>query len=137
MILIEFTCAYTLELDKEKVYIYIIAMLGFNGKTVKSNIQTLFVLLSNLITVAELCKKQGHGDFDKKIMVDLDHLKEYPYCGSMLPLDASEETSARAVNAEPSKKLYRWVVYVEQKTYSLDGTTPYTSSCSGTVITDR
>ena len=112
-------------------------MLGFNGKTVKSNVQTLFVLLSNLITVAELCKKQSHKDFDKKIMVDLDHLKEYPYCGSMLPLDATEETSGRAVNAEPSKKLYRWVVYVEQKTYSLDGTTAYISSCSGTVITDR
>ena len=112
-------------------------MLGFNDKTVKLSVQTLFVLLSNLITVAELCKKQSHDGFDKKIMVDLDHLKEYPYCGSMLPLDATEETSGRAVNADPSKKLYRWVVYVEQKTYSLDGTIPYTSSCSGTVITDR
>ena len=112
-------------------------MLGFNGKTVKLCVQTLFMLLSILIEVVELCKKPGGGDFDKKIMVDLDHLKEYPYCGSMLPLDATEETSGRAVNAEPSKKLYRWVVYVEQKTYSLDGTIPYTSSCSGTVITDR
>ena len=112
-------------------------MLGFNGKTVELSFQTLLMLFSNLIKVAELCKKQGHVDFDKKIMVDLDHLKEYPYCGSMLPRDATEDTSGRAVNAEPSKKLYRWVVYVEQKTYSLDGTTPYTSSCSGTVITDR
>ena len=112
-------------------------MLGFNGKTVKSNVQTVFVLLSSLISVAQLCKKQSHGDFDKKIMVDLDHLKEYPYCGSMLPSDATEETSGRAVNADPSKKLYRWVVYLILTQYSLVGKTYERFDCSGTVITDR
>ena len=73
-----------LELDKEIEFIYIlIEMLGLNGKIVKLCVQTLFVLLSILIEVAELCKKPGGDDFDKKIMVDLDHLKEYPYCGNM------------------------------------------------------
>ena len=112
-------------------------MLGFNGKTVKLCVQTLFVLLSILIEVAELCKKPDGDDFDKKIMVDLDHLKEYPYCGSMLPRDATKEISGRVVNAEPSKKLYRWVVYVRRKTYFLVGKTHELSGCSGTVITDR
>ena len=116
-------------------------MLGFNGKTVKSNIQTLFVLLSNLITVAELCKKQSHGDFDKKIMVDLDHLKEYPYCGSMLPSNAAGGASGRAVNAKPSKKLYRWVVLLKKKNYYPKGTPKFNTrnifGCGGTVITDR
>ena len=112
-------------------------MLGFNVKTVKLCVQTLFVLLSILIEVAELCKKPGGNDFDKKIMVDLDHLKEYPYCGSMRPSDATAETSGRAVNAEPSKKLYRWVVYLIGTRYSLVGKTYERSDCSGTVITDR
>ena len=128
----------TLELDKEIEFIYIfIEMLGVNGETVKLCVQTLFMLLSILIEVAELCKKPGGGDFDKKIMVDLDHLKEYPYCGSMLPWDATEEISGRAVNAEPSKKLYRWVVYLIGTRYSLVGKTYERFDCSGTVITDR
>ena len=112
-------------------------MLGFNGQTVKLCIQTMFMLLSYLIAVAELCKKQGYEDFDKKSMVDSDHLAVYPYCGSMLPRDATEEISGRVVNAEPSKKLYRCVVYVRRKTYFLVGKTHELSGCSGTVITDR
>ena len=112
-------------------------MLGFNDKTAILCVQTIFVLLFNLIAVAELCKKPGYDEFDKKSMVDLDHLKEYPYCGSMLPGDATEETSGRAVNAEPSKKLYRWVVYVLKTAYSLMGKPPRAFGCMGTVITDR
>ena len=116
-------------------------MLGFNGKAVKVCVQTLFMSLSILIEVAELCKKPGGGDFDKKIMVDLDHLKEYPYCGSMLPSDATEETSGRAVNADPSKKLYRWVVLLKKKNYYPKGTPKFNTrnifGCGGTVITDR
>ena len=108
-------------------------MLGLNGKIVELCVQTLFVLLSILIEVAELCKKPGGDDIDKKIMVDLDHLKEYPYCGSMYHFDAS----GRAVNAEKSNKLYRWVVHIKRRNYYPKNKNRKTTICSGTVITDR
>ena len=131
-------------------------MFGFNGKTFRLCVQTIFVLFGNLITIGELCSKQGYGDgpFDKKNMIDSDHLKEYPYCGSMLPSDNTKEPSGRAVNAEPSKELYRWVVYMKKETFLLAGETKEKKpeeklkkpkkeqksrlfDCSGTVITDR
>ena len=131
-------------------------MFGFNGKTFRLCVQTIFVLLWNLIIIGELCSTQGYGDgpFDKKNMIDSDHLKKYPYCGSILPLDNTKEPSGRAVNAEPSKKLYRWVVYMKKETFLLTGKTEGKKpkeklkkpkkeqksrayECSGTVITDR
>ena len=68
-------------------------------------IQTIVVLLLNLIAIGDLCTTDGYGSgpFDGKNMVDTDHLRKYPYCGSMYHFDAS----GRAVNAEKSNKLYR------------------------------
>ena len=113
-------------------------MLRYNIKILKSRSKILS-LLPNLFAVADLCSTNNYGSrqYDKKNMVDLDHLKEYPYCGSMLPSMAAGVASGRAVNAKPSKKLYRWVVYLIGTRYSLVGKTYERSDCSGTVITDR
>ena len=83
-------------------------MFSYDIEILKSRSQILS-LLPNLFAVADLCSTNNYGSrqYDKKNMVDLDHLKEYPYCGSMLPSKEAGGASGRAVNAKPSYKLYR------------------------------
>ena len=117
-------------------------MFRYDIEILKSRSQILS-LLPNLFAVADLCSTNNYGSrqYDKKNMVDLDHLKEYPYCGSMLPSMAAGGASGRAVNAKPSKKLYRWVVLLKKKNYYPKGTPTFKTrtifGCGGTVITDR
>ena len=117
-------------------------MLRYNIKFLKSRSKILS-LLPNLFAVADLCSTKNYGSrqYDKKNMVDLNHLKEYPYCGSMLPSKEAGGASGRAVNAKPSNKLYRWVVLLKKKNYYPKGTPTFNSrnifGCGGTVITDR
>ena len=98
-------------------------------------IQTIVVLLLNLIAIGDLCITDGYGSgpFDGKNMVDTDHLRKYPYCGSMYQPNAP----GRAINAEKSKKLYRWVVLIKRRNYYPKNKNRKTTICSGTVITDR
>ena len=81
-------------------------MFRYDIEILKSRSQILS-LLPNLFAVADLCSTNNYGSrqYDKKNMVDLDHLKEYPYCGSMLPSMAAGGASGIAVNAKPSKKI--------------------------------
>ena len=107
----------------------------YKAEISKLRIQTIVALLSNSIAIGDLCSTDGYGSgpFDGKNMVDTDHLRKYPYCGSMYHTDAS----GRAVNAEKSKKLYRWVVYIRRRNYYPKNKNRKTTICSGTVITDR
>ena len=95
----------------------------------RRRVETIFALL-NLYIISD------GVPFNEVNMINPEHLKKYPYCGSMYypPIKAT----ARAVNTEPSKKLYRWVVLIWRKNYSPDGVNLIKeTSCSGTVITDR
>ena len=115
--------------------IQIIPKLEYQNAKYQLRIQTIVVLLLDLIAIGDLCITDGYGSgpFDGKNMVDTDHLRKYPYCGSMYHPDAS----GRAVNAEKSKKLYRWVVYIKRRNYYPKNKNRKTTICSGTVITDR
>ena len=93
-------------------------------------------LLEPIFALLNLCIISDSVPFNEINMISPEHLKKYPYCGRMYypPL----KTTARAVNTDPSKKLYRWVVFIERKNYSPDGVDLIkTTQCSGTVITDR
>ena len=119
-------------------------MLGYKVKIFELRVQRIFLLLPNIILMPDLSitNSYGSGPFDVKNMVDSDHLKEYPYCGSMLKdFKSPWDATGRAVNAELAKNLYRWVVYIKKKTFYLKSKgkqkPPKKSSCSGAVITDR
>ena len=116
---------------KRKKYIFSFhtTMQHYKYTFLKRILETIFALL-NLGIISDSAL------FNELNMISPEHLKKYPYCGSMYypPI----KTTGRAVNTEPSKKLYRWVVYVERKNYSPDGVDLIqTTKCSGTVITDR
>ena len=107
----------------------------YKAEICKLRILTIVVLLSNLIAIGDLCSTDYYrrGPFDEKNMVDTYHLDKYPYCGSMYHPDLT----GRAVNAEKSKKLYRWVVFIRTRNYYPKNKNRFTTRCSGTVITDR
>ena len=78
-----------------------------------------------------------------KVVLDKDHLAEYPNCGKMYGY-RTPRTTSRVVNSEDSKFQYPWVVLVVGKvlyvTKHSDGTKEesfYNPTCSGTVITNR
>ena len=78
-----------------------------------------------------------------KVVLDKDHLAEYPNCGKMYGYSTPRATS-RVVNSKDSKFQYPWVVFVVGKvlyvTKHKDGTKEesfYNPTCSGTVITNR
>ena len=52
------------------------------------------------------------------LVIDKDHIKKYPYCGSM---HYSPEVQSRAINAEDAKHLYRWVVLIVRYNIQKDG----------------
>ena len=104
-------------------------MQHYNYSFLRRRVETVFALL-NLYMISDGIP------FNEVNMINPEHLKKYPYCGSMYypPIKAT----GRAVNTEPSKKLYRWVVLIWRKNYSPDGVNLIKeTSCSGTVITDR
>ena len=43
-------------------------------------------------------------------MIDPQHLQQYPYCGSMDYIGNKPASSARVVNSEIPKEVYRWIV---------------------------
>ena len=67
------------------------------------------------------------------LVIDKDHIKKYPYCGS---LEYSPETQSRAVNAEDAKHFYRWVVLIGRNNIQKNGQKKNTW-CQGSVITER
>ena len=67
------------------------------------------------------------------LVIDKDHIKKYPYCGS---LDYSPETKSRAVNAEDAKHFYRWLVLIGRNNIQKNGQKKNTW-CQGSVITER
>ena len=73
-------------------------------------------------------------------MIDKDHLKNYPYCGSMfypsLNPNYSGKSSGRVTNSKMAKNVYRWIVKLNRKNLAFAGDLR-TSSCSGSVITER
>ena len=68
-------------------------------------------------------------------IIDKDHLKKYPYCGTELQSEANP-VRARITNSKVDKTLHRWVVYVERTTTDKNGHYEETP-CSGSVITPR
>ena len=93
-------------------------------------------LLETIFSLLNLCMISDSVPYNEINMISQEHLKKYPYCGSMYY--PPTKATGRAVNTEPSKKLYRWVVYIVRKNYSPDGVDLIkTTQCSGTVITDR
>ena len=78
-----------------------------------------------------------------KVVLDKDHIAEYPNCGRMYGYSKPSETS-RVVNSKDSKFQYPWVVLIVGRvlyvTKHNDGTKEeYFSNtmCVGTVITNR
>ena len=67
------------------------------------------------------------------LVIDKDHLKKYPYCGSM---HYSPDVQSRAVNAKDAKHLYRWVLLLGRSNIQKDGEFKKTW-CQGSVITER
>ena len=71
--------------------------------------------------------------------IDVDHLKQYPYCGRLFGYRSNEEkVNSRVVNSEDSAEhdLYPWVVYIERRILS-NNNQPIPSICGGTVIAYR
>ena len=66
--------------------------------------------------------------------IDLDHLSDYPYCGSM---NYPKTSSSRAVNAEKSDDWYRWLVFIERTNRLSVNELIKTFTCTGSVITER
>ena len=73
-------------------------------------------------------------------MIDQDHLKNYPYCGSMfypsLNLNYVGKSSGRVTNSKMAKNIYRWIVKLNGKNL-IKGGKLRGYSCSGSVITER
>lgn len=91
-------------------------------------VQTYLILLIcqiNLVIQLSSCQE----------IIDKDHLKRYPYCGTELQSEA-KPVRARITNSKIDKTLHRWVVYVERTTTDKWGKYEETP-CSGSVITSR
>ena len=71
--------------------------------------------------------------------IDVDHLKQYPYCGRLFGYRSNKDkANNRVVNSEDSVEhdLYPWVVYIERRILS-NINKPINSICGGTVIAYR
>ena len=71
--------------------------------------------------------------------IDVDHLKQYPYCGRLFGYRSNKEkVNSRVVNSEDSAEhdLYPWVVYIERRILS-NNNQLIRSICGGTVIAYR
>ena len=70
-------------------------------------------------------------------LVDSQHLKEFPYCGTVSEgKKINPDTTSRVVNSKTPINDYRWVVYIAKRTIKVSGDWK-PSRCSGSVITDR
>ena len=72
-------------------------------------------------------------------MIDENHLKEYPYCGSMYQNQRPTTATSRIVNSKDATKHYRWVVLVSRQNVRAPQyiDSPDSAQCSGSVITER
>ena len=71
--------------------------------------------------------------------IDVDHLKQYPYCGRLFGYRSNkDQVHSRVVNSEDSVEhdLYPWVVYIDRRILS-NTNKPLNSKCGGTVIAYR
>ena len=67
--------------------------------------------------------------------IDINHLKLYPYCGSMNGAEQST-ASGRISNTKAAEIHYRWVVKVVRSNMNTQGNLDETT-CTGSIITDR
>ena len=67
--------------------------------------------------------------------IDDDHVRQYPFCGSMNNQLPSSGNTGRVVNSEPARDNFRWTVYIIRNNLQLDGNV-HESKCTGSVITD-
>ena len=70
-------------------------------------------------------------------LVDSQHLKEFPYCGTVSKDEkVNPDATSRVVNSKTPIDDYRWVVFIAKRTIRVSGDWKPTV-CSGSVITDR
>ena len=104
----------------------------------KSFMKRLVLLLLNL------CMIKDGIMAPTQVLIDNDHLAEYPYCGSMHYVESTYSTEqrcqqgciGRAVNAKNTTNWHRWLVVLEMENMQTNGDVE-TSTCTGSVITDR
>ena len=109
----------------------------------KSFMKRLVLLLLNL------CMIKDGIMVPTQVLIDNEHLAEYPYCGSMnyegsqysgspIQQEGCVGCMGRAVNANYSSDStqYRWLVLLEMRNMNANGVVEH-STCTGSVITDR
>ena len=70
-------------------------------------------------------------------LIDSQHLKEFPYCGTVSKGEnVNHDITSRVVNSKIPINEYRWVVFIAHRTIRISGDWKKTQ-CSGSVITDR
>ena len=70
-------------------------------------------------------------------LVDKQHLKAFPYCGTVTKAKkANTDRTSRVVNSKTPINEYRWVVFIARRTMKLSGDWK-PSQCTGSVITDK
>ena len=78
-----------------------------------------------------------HSVYVNCSFVDSQHLKEFPYCGTISKGEnVNPDTTSRVVNSKIPVNDYRWVVFIAHRTIRVSGDWK-PSHCSGSVITDR
>ena len=114
-------------------------MSTINIKKVYTNFICLINCSQNWLNIFLLfCTSKGFRCDNS--MIDEDHLKNYPYCGSMFypslnPNYVGKSTS-RVTNSKMAENVYRWIVKLNRKNLVNAGDLK-TTSCSGSVITER
>ena len=106
-------------------------------------------LMKRLVLLLNLCMIEDGIMAPTQVLIDNDHLAEYPYCGSMnyegsqysgspIRQDSCVGCIGRAVNANYSSKTteYRWLVVLQMKNMNGHGVVN-NFLCTGSVITDR
>ena len=106
-------------------------------------------LMKRLVLLLNLCMIKDGIMAPTQVLIDNDHLAEYPYCGSMnyegsqYPGDPVQQEGCvgcmgRAVNANYSSDStkYRWLVLLEMRNMNANREVEH-STCTGSVITDR
>ena len=106
-------------------------------------------LMKRLVLLLNLCMIEDGIMAPTQVLIDNEHLAEYPYCGSMNYEGSTYSGSpvqqegcvgciGRAVNANYSSDStkYRWLVLLEMRNMNANREVEH-STCTGSVITDR
>ena len=106
-------------------------------------------LMKRLVLLLNLCMIEDGIMAPTQVLIDNDHLAEYPYCGSMnyegsqysgspIQQEGCVGCIGRAVNANYSSEStkYRWLVILEMRNMNANREVEH-STCTGSVITDR